>query len=225
MMRLLLILLLWPMVALAQDDYTLLGAGVRTRPEFDGSRERTVDLIPVVRYYGRPWFARTTQGILEGGARWNIGKGFDVGAQLAYEQGPRDNDPGGSIGVHAEWDTSLGRMPLNLLVRVRQHLDADRGSAADFRATAGVYGSHGVQAGVFGQVTVASEKNFRAYYGVSDSGLLFTSLGLLGSYELTRRWMLVGSTEVRRLSDDAARSPLVSRRTGVYASLGLGYRF
>jgi outer membrane scaffolding protein for murein synthesis (MipA/OmpV family) len=225
-MRLLLtVLLLWPILATAQDDYTLLGAGVRTRPEFDGSKDRTVDIIPVVRFYGQPWFARTTQGILEGGARWNAARGFDVGVQLAYEQGPRDKDPGASGGVHAEWDTQLGRVPLNLLVRVRQHLDADRGNAADFRATAGVYGAHGIQAGVFGQVTVASEKHFRAYYGVGDSGLLFTSLGLLGSYELTQRWMLVGSTEVRRLSDDAARSPFVSRRTGWYASLGLGYKF
>jgi outer membrane scaffolding protein for murein synthesis (MipA/OmpV family) len=225
MKRLLFLLIAIPSMVLAQDDYTLLGAGLRTRPDFDGASNRTVDVIPVVRYYGRPWFARTTQGILEGGARWSAGRGFDVGAQLAYEQGPRDQDPGASVGVHAEWDTNLGPMPLNLLARVRQHLDSDRGSAADFRATAGVYGSHGIQAGVFGQATVASAKNFRTYYGVGDGGLLFTSLGLLGSYELARRWMLVGSTEVRRLSDDAARSPFVSRRTGVYASLGLGYRF
>jgi outer membrane scaffolding protein for murein synthesis (MipA/OmpV family) len=224
-MRLLLILLIWPMIAGAQDDYTLLGAGVRTRPEFDGAKDRTIDLIPVVRYYGKPWFARTTQGILEGGARWNIGRGFDLGAQLAYEQGPRDHDPGASIGVHAEWDTNLGRMPLNGLVRVRQHLDSDRGTAADLRATAGVYGSHGVQAGVFAQATLASEKNFRAYYGVEGSGLLYTSLGILGSYDLAQRWVLVSSVEARRLSDDAARSAIVSRRHGLYASVGLAYRF
>ncbi len=225
-MRLLLLAALaWPMFACAQDDYTLLGAGLRTRPEFDGSKDRTVDVIPVVRYYGRPWFARTTQGVLEGGARWNLRQGVDLGAQLAYEQGPRDHDPGASIGAHAEFDAHIGRMPLNALARVRQHLDTDRGAALDLRATAGVYGSHGVQAGVFAQASFASGKNFRAYYGLADSGLLFTSLGVLASYELTQRWMLVGSTELRRLSDDAAKSPFVSRRNGVYASLGLGYRF
>src|SRR5437868_2297687 len=104
-MRIFLFLVLaLPIVAAAQDDYTLLGGGLRTRPKFDGSSDRTVDLIPVVRYYGRPWFARTTQGILEGGARWNLGPGLDVGAQLAYEQGPQDHNPGASVGVHAEWD-------------------------------------------------------------------------------------------------------------------------
>jgi outer membrane scaffolding protein for murein synthesis (MipA/OmpV family) len=116
-------------------------------------------------------------------------------------------------------------MPLNGLVRVRQYLDTDRGAAADLRATAGVYGSHGVQAGVFAQATLASEKNFRAYYGIGDSGLLYTSLGVLASYDLVQHWVLVGSAEARRLSDDAARSPFVSRRTGVYANVGLAYKF
>ena len=209
----------------AQEDYTLIGAGVRTRPEFDGSSDRTVDLVPVLRYYGRPWFARTTQGILEGGARWSLRQGLDAGAQLAYEQGPLDHDPGVSIGVHLEGERTVHGVPLNGLVRLRRHLDTDRGLEADLRATVGIYGSHGVQAGVFAQSTFASAKHFEAYYGVSDSGLLFTSVGLLASYDLAPRWMLTGSLEQRRLSDDAAKSPIVEKRSGIYASAGVGYRF
>jgi outer membrane scaffolding protein for murein synthesis (MipA/OmpV family) len=218
-------LLLAPFLAQAQGDYTLVGAGVRTRPRFDGSADRTVDVIPVLRYYGRPWFARTTQGILEGGARWSLRPGLDFGAQLAYEQGPRDHDPGASIGVQVEGDRTIGRVPLNGLVRVRQHLDSDRGIQADLRGTVGVYGSHGVQAGVFAQATFASGKSLEAYYGVRESGLLFTSLGVLGSYDPAPRWTLVGSVESRRLSDNAARSAFVEKRTGIYASAGLAYRF
>jgi outer membrane scaffolding protein for murein synthesis (MipA/OmpV family) len=221
----LLALLALPVVAAAQEDYTLLGGGLRTRPKFDGSADRKVDLIPVVRYYGRPWFARTTQGILEGGTRWNLRPGFDVGAQVAYEQGPRDDDPGASIGVHAEWDTTVGRAPLNALARLRQHLDSDRGLQLDTRATMGVYEGHGFGAGIFAQATWASTKSFEAYYGVHNSGLLYTSLGALWSYDLLRRWLLVGSVEWRRLSDDAARSSFVERRSGTYASVGLAYRF
>src|SRR5262247_38858 len=92
MKRLLLSLLgLLPATALAQlqiapDDYTLLGAAIRTRPAYDGSKSQVNDIIPVVRYYGQPLFARTTQGILEGALRWNIGSGVAVGAQLAYEE-------------------------------------------------------------------------------------------------------------------------------------------
>lgn len=222
---LLMLVLVAPTLASAQEDYRLLGAGVRSRPEFDGSRERTVDVIPVLRYYGRPWFARTTQGMLEGGARWTVRRDLEVGAQLAYEQGPRDHDPDASIGVHAEGDRMIGRVPLNGLVRLRQHLDTDRGLELDTRATVGVYGGHGVQAGVFLQATWASEKKFESYYGVRESGLLFTSIGALASYDLAPRWLLVGSLEERRLSDEAARSPIVQKRSNVYASVGLGYRF
>ena len=210
---------------LSWADYSMIGAGIRTRPEYDGSSDRTVDVIPVLRYYGKPWFARTTQGILEGGARWTLRRNLDAGVLAAYEQGPRDGNPGASIGFYVEGDRDIGRVPLNGLIRVRQHVDTDRGMEVDTRATVGVYGSHGILAGVFAQATWATQKKFREYYGVDDSGLLFTSLGLLGSYELTNRWMLVASLEHRRLSDDAARSPIVEKRSGVYASTGLGYRF
>lgn len=214
-----------PLLVYGQDDYTLIGAGVRTRPEFDGSRERTVDLVPVLRYYGRPWFARTTQSILEGGARWSARPGLDVGAQLAYEQGPRGDDPGASLGFHVEGDRTIRGVPLNGLVRVRQHLDSDRGTELDLRATIGVYGSHGVRAGVFAQSSFASTKRFESYYGIRESGLLFTSLGLLASYDLSQRWVLTGNLEARRLGNDAAKSPIVEKQSATYATAGLAWRF
>ena len=89
----------------------------------------------------------------------------------------------------------------------------------------GIYGGHGLAAGLFAQATWASEKSFEAYYGVRESGLLFVSVGALGSYDFTHRWSLVASIERRRLSDEAARSPIVERRSGVYASAGIAYRF
>ena len=214
-----------PLTAPAQDDATLLGAGAYARPKFDGSSDRTVELIPVVRYYGRPWFARTTQGILEGGAQWTVRSGLDTGVQLAYEQGPRDHDPDASLGVHLEGDSKIGPAPVNGLLRVRQHLKTERGVQLDARGTVGVYGGHGVAAGLYAQATWASEKFFEAYYGVHESGLLFVAVGALASYDLSHRWMLLGSLESRRLSDEAARSPLVERRSGIYASAGIAYRF
>ena len=222
----LLVLLVVPLAVAAQDDdETLLGAGLYSRPKFDGSSHRSLDPIPVIRYYGKPWFARTTQGILEGGGRWQIGKGVVAGAQLAYEAGPLDHHPGASIGVHLEVDRMLGPAPLNALVRLRQFLENGRGVEFDARATVGVYEGHGFAAGLFGQATWASEKSFEAYYAVHDSGLLFTSLGALGSYDLSRRWLLLGSVEERRLGDHAMDSAFVERRASAYASLGLAYRF
>jgi MipA family protein len=238
--------LLAPLSVFAQtappEDYTLLGAGVRTRPAYDGSASQSTDLIPVVRYYGKPLFARTTQGILEGGARTEVAPGLALGAQLAYEAGRKrsesdflknnniaDIDPGASLGVHAEWDTKLGPAPLNVLGRIRQSVERGHGAQADLRLTAGVYGGSKVQAGVFTQATWANRQSNRTFYGRPgfdpDGGLLFVSLGLLGSVDLSRHWVVVASIEGRRLQGDAARSPLAERRSSHYASAGLAYKF
>lgn len=245
-MRYLALALLVPLQVFAQtappEDYTLIGAGVRTRPAYDGSASQTTGLIPVLRYYGKPLFVRTTQGILEGGARTEISPGLALGAQLAYEAGRkqsesdflRDNnvpdiDPGASIGLHVEWDTKLGPAPFNVLGRLRQNVERDRGAQADLRLTAGVYGSGGVQVGIFTQATWADRKSNRTYYGRPgfdpEGGLLFASLGLLASADLGRHLLLTTSLEGRRLEGDAARSPLAERKSNHYASAGIAYKF
>jgi outer membrane scaffolding protein for murein synthesis (MipA/OmpV family) len=225
MMRyILLFLALVPVIGFCQET-NLIGASVRTRPKFDGSSERTVDLIPNLRYYGGPWFARTTQGALEAGARTALGSAFHLGAQLGYEQGPQDRDPGASAGAHLEWDGMLGPAPVDALLRVRQHLDTDRGAQMDLRSNLGVYKGHGFIAGLFAQATWGNEKYFESYYGVRESGLVFASLGAWGGYDLTQRWLLVANVEGRRLSDEAMRGPLSTHRTGTSAYAGVAYRF
>ena len=227
-----------PPAALAQDNPILIGAGVRSRPAYDGSESQRTDIIPVVRYYGRPWFARTTQGILEGGIRSELAPDFWAGAQLAYEPGRKqsessllasrnapDLDVGASAGLHLEWDRKLGPLPVTFLVRARQHLDRDRGGQADLRVTAGILERAGFAAGVFAQATWGSENAVRSMYGAPDSGLLFVSTGLLGSYDLSRHWVLVASVELRKLFDEASRSPLTETKTNHYAAAGVAYRF
>jgi len=220
-------LLIFPAVALAQDANTLLGAGVRSRPDYDGANKQELEPIPVVRYYGRTLFARTTQGVLEGGARVELTRGLFAGAQLAYEGGNdrTDVDPGASYGLHLEWDTRLGPAPINLLARTRRHFDSDLGTQADFRATVGVYGGHGALVGVYGQATWASDEWVSSYYGTGSGGLLYTAIGVEGAYDLSRRWVLLASVHGRRLHGDAATSPITERKTNHYASAGVAYRF
>jgi outer membrane protein len=219
--------LLCPVTVFAQDDYTLLGLGVRSLPEYDGSSKQELQPIPVVRYYGRNLFARTTQGILEGGARFELTRGLVAGAQLAYEGGNdrTDVDPGASIGVHLEWDTKVGPAPVNVLGRLRRHLDSDLGTQFDLRAAVGVYGSSALKAWVFGQATWATDEWVRSYYTTGDGGLLFTALGIEGAYDLSRVWVAVASLSLRRLHGDAATSPITEDKTNYYASVGLAYRF
>ena len=207
----------------AQD--TLLGAGLRSRPDYDGSAERKSDFIPVIRYYGSRWFARTTQGILEAGVRDTLDKDFWAGAQLAYEPDLAEVDAGLSAGLYLEWDRNLGRVPVNFLMRARQHLDADRGGQADLRVTAGLLARGAFLAGAFGQATWGTKDAIASRYGPRNAGLLYTSLGLLGSFDLGPRWRLVGSLERRQLRDEVAESALAERTASYYASAGIAYRF
>jgi hypothetical protein len=211
----------------AQETY--LGAGLRTRPDYDGSKEQVTEVVPLVRYYGARWFARTTQGILEGGLRAELDKSFWIGAQLAYEpelDHPAVDVPAGvSAGLHMEWDRQLGRMPVSFLLRARQHLDTSLGGQADLRVTAGLFSRWGLAAGAFGQATWGTENAVARRYGARDSGLLFVAFGLLGAYDLGARWQLHGSVELRQLYDAARESALAEETSNYYAMLGLVYRF
>ena len=222
--RYLLVMALASVSAMA-DEETLLGAGQRGRPKYDGSDRQTAEVVPIIRYYGGPLFVRTTHGMFEGGARLTIARGLAAGLQMGHEQGPRDEDPGSSIGAHVESTTKLGPAPLNVLARLRSHSDSERGRLFDTRLTMGVYGGGGLKVGVFGQATWANEKHMLAYYDVPQSGLLYTAIGTLGAYQLSSRWQVVASAELRRLTDKLADSPFVQDRSNGYVSAGAAYRF
>ena len=244
-----------PFHALAQSvlpDLSFIGAAVRTRPAYDGSESQRTDLIPMVRVFGKTWFARTTQGVLEGGARLELLPALYLGAQIAYEEGRKASEsdflglynvpdirPTASFGLHVEWDAKVGPVPITLLARGRQSADADRGAQADLRLTAGVYGDRGFLVAVYAQGTWANEESAQFYYGITQeqaaatglpafgagSGPLSSSFGLLWSYDLSREWMLVGSLNGKFLHGGAARSPLAERTSNAYATVGTAYRF
>jgi outer membrane scaffolding protein for murein synthesis (MipA/OmpV family) len=244
--------LILPGLAWAElDETTLIGAGVRSRPAYDGSSAQVLDYVPVVRYFGNPWFIRTSQDILEGGVRCALRPDLQAGFQLAYEPGREtsesrfltmhhapDVDHGTSVGAFIEWDHKVGPVPLSLLARGRQHTRLGHGAQADLRLNAGVYGNGWVEAAVFAQASWASTKSNGTLYGIAreesaatglptfqaESGWSFASAGLMGTVNIDRRWILVGSAELHRLNGSVAQSPLAERSSGLYASLGLAYR-
>ena len=225
MRRLLIAFLFAPLTAAAVgDDVQFLGAGVYSHPKFDGSPIRHNDPIPQINYDGARWFARTTEGILEGGARWNFGESAAAGVQAAYEDGPRGEHPGASLGIHAELEGTVGPAPVSSVFRIRQFLSNGRGWEADARVNLGVYRGGGFGLALYAQATWANEKVFNNFYAVNDSGLLFTALGLWGGYTITPKWLLLFSAEQRRLGDAAMASPYVERRSSPYGSVGIAYR-
>jgi outer membrane protein len=249
------ILLALPITACAQDpatDPTLLGAGARSRPVYDGSASQHLEAVPVLRYWSPLLFVRSTRGPLEGGVHYEFLPGLDAGLQLAYEQGRNTSEStflsehsmpnvgtGGSYGGHLEWNGKLGPVPVNAILRVRQHLKAEEGAQTDLRLTAGVFQAWGLSAGVVAEATWANAKSNQTIYGITvqqaavsglpafapGGGLLSSSLGLIWSFDLARHWQLVGDLEGRRLQGDAARSPLAERRSNAYVTVGAVYRF
>jgi outer membrane scaffolding protein for murein synthesis (MipA/OmpV family) len=137
-----------------------------------------------------------------------------------------DVDPGVSVGAHLEWDFKIGPAPTSLLMRLRQHTDSDRGAQADLRLNVGLLGSGGLVLGAFTQATWASSKAVQSFYvdGNAGSGLLHTSLGLLGSYDFARHWSAVAGAQARRLHGDAASSPITESESSYYFNAGLAYR-
>ena len=226
-------LLLFPAAVLAapeppQEELgTLLGLGLRSRPDYDGASKQELEPIPVIRYYGKSLFARTTQGILEGGARVNFTPGLAAGVQIAYEEGNdrTDFDANASVGAHVEWDTKLGPAPINVLGRLRRHMHTVNRTLFDLRGAVGVYGSSTLKAWLFGQATWASDEWVRSYYTTGDGGLVFTTFGIEGAYDLSRHWVALASASVRRLHGDAASSPITEDKTNYYVSAGVAYRF
>ena len=229
----LLAVLLLPAAVLAaeeppQDELgTLLGLGVRSRPDYDGASKQELEPIPVIRYYGKTLFARTTQGILEGGARVNFTPGLAAGVQVAYEEGNdrTDFDPGASVGVHLEWDTKLGPAPINVLARLRRQMHTVNRTLFDLRGAVGVYGSSNlkivaVRPGDLGERRVGAR-------------LLHHWRRRAGLHRVRHRRRVrpqpalggLASLSSRRLQGDAASSPITEDKTNYYASAGVAYRF
>jgi outer membrane scaffolding protein for murein synthesis (MipA/OmpV family) len=242
-----------PIDAMAElANGSLLGLGARSRPAYDGSVTQRVEGVPVVRYFGPTLFVRSTQGVVEGGARAELSPGLHAGAQLAYESGRLTKEspfleshqvskqgPGASVGLHLEWDHSLGPMPITLLARLRKHIEANRGLQLDLRLSAGLLKAGRFGAGVFLQSTWSDARSADAQFGTgvttapltdlprytAGKGWLTAGGGLLWSVDLSPEWVIVGSVEARRLQGSAARSPLAERVASQYLSVGIARQF
>jgi len=241
-----------PALAQPTDDEKYIGIGARIRPAYDGADGNRVDAIPYLRLYGEHFFARTTQGILEGGWRTRPFVGWVFGAQLAYEEGRiaeessflkdhrfEDLDPSASLGIHAEGDWTIGRVPLNALLRVRHDLNSNNGTQADVRSTIGILEHGRFRAGLFGQLTWGDAKSTQRYFGITPQqsaatglraynagpGLRYAQAGLLGDVDLCLHLVGLWSVNLQQMLGDTRDSPIVRDNMTWSANAGVAYRF
>jgi outer membrane scaffolding protein for murein synthesis (MipA/OmpV family) len=232
----------------------LIGASVRIGPEYDGSRSTDIGLIPVLMYSKDLWFARTTEGILEAGAKAVLFGNLNYGIQAAYEEG-RDShnadflqmhhvdslDPSLSLGGFLQYQNIIKSVPVDILARYRKDIDSSRGDQVDLRVTAGIYRSKDkkLNAEIFAQSTWANDKAIQSYYGINNDeafttklsefhpsgGNLSNEFGFWCSYNLSSHWMLMGNVERHQLEGDAKNSPLTEVSHNNYFSFGAAYQY
>ena len=140
-----------------------------------------------------------------------------------------------------QYETDLGRVPIDLLARYRKDVDIDNGSQFDLSATVGVYGGDDkpLNIEVYAQTTWADSKSLQSFYGVTaaqaassgfsaytpNSGFLNNQVGIYVAYNLTPQCLLIGNAEEHQLLGDARNSPLTEVRYNHTLTLGIGYLF
>jgi outer membrane protein len=226
------------------------GPAMRIQPEYEGAHGSSTLPVLLLNFERGLLFAGTSRSLAEAGVRLRIHRSMSIGAQLAFERGRSRKDSaflrrhalsnidhGTSIGPFAEASYSIGPVPVQWLVRLRQHLDQDLGAQLDFRGTCGVYGDDFLRAGLYAQLTLATGKSNQRHFGVSaqeaalgglpeysaSGGLRHFTLGALASAKLAPRWDAIAVAEWRQALGAARDSPVVEDKLGFLATLGVIY--
>lgn len=238
--------------AASEEQPHLLGFALQQDAAYLGSAKQQTLLIPLVNWQTGNFFARSSKGIGEAGAHWQLGHGFSLGPQLALEMG-RDSDDsdllqqlampdidyGASLGVHLEHSTHIGPAPLATLIRLRQRSGSGRGALADLRLELGVFGTDTLGLQTYLQATWANQRALMSDFGIKqangaqinvsaytpDAGVRDLIIGIAGKIDLNRKWMVVSAIERRQLRGDAAQSPIAEQKNSSIITLGSLYRF
>src|SRR5438477_228842 len=111
-----------------------IGPALRSRPAYDGSRSQHVDVVPILDYDSGLLFARTVQGVLEGGAHAQLG--FDASGGLLFASagllGSYDLDPRWSVIGSIEGRRLQGDAARSPLAEKKSSYDAVAGLAYRF---------------------------------------------------------------------------------------------
>lgn len=236
----------------AAEQPHLLGLALQSEASYLGAAKEEISVIPLVNWQTGHFFARSSKGIGEAGAHWQLDNGFSLGSQVALELGRDSQDSallqqlkmpdiahGASLGVHLEYDTAIGPAPLSTLIRLRQRSGSQRGALADIRLELGVFGTDTLGLQTYLQATWANQRALRSDFGIQPENAAYINsaayspaagirdlvVGLAGKIDLNRKWMVVSAIERRQLRGDAASSPIAEQKNSNILTLGTLYRF
>lgn len=224
-----------------------LGAGFGAAPRYPGSKEQQLQPALMVDYdAGNGFFAGTARGIgfgaVAGPLQWSAALSYDGGRsekEGRLSSGSRELRGMGRVEGSALALITAGVVPFEgaglSLVAAVPLSHRERGTSFQLAGSAALARLGGGELSAELNLNFADRRYAQTFFGVTPQqsassgyrahapgrGLLAIGGGLSWSFELDERWGLRASLGATRLVGDAARSPIVHRRTSPTAGLML----
>ena len=231
-----------------------IGAGVATMPTYEGRANSRTLMLPEVAfsYRSRDWGSVEFD---QRGLTWNAVESgrFRFAVVAQFDLGRKDRDPSvldptpgdeglagmGDVRSSTEAGFGIGYGPLMVVARQSLGQRGSKGAQVDMRIGHAWALSDRLDLRLALDATWADRDYMQAYFGITAAQAQATSFAeyrpkagcrkveasLDGEYAIAPRWTLHANLGFSRLGDDAAASPLVGRRNGTSAGLGLAHAF
>lgn len=230
------------------------GLGVATMPTYEGSPDRRTLAVPdlALSYRSHDW---GTVEFGQRGLSWTAVEtgAFRFALVAQFDPGRKDKNPSaldptpgdkrlsgmGKVKSSTEAGVGIGYGPVMLVARQSLSDRGPKGVQADLSAGFPWALSNRLTLHFAASATWANRDTMQTYFGVTPaqanatsfavytpkSGCRKVELNVGAEYALAPSWKLQANVGVSQLGDQAAASPLVSRRNGVTAMLGVARVF
>lgn len=237
----------------AEDTFLDLGIAAISRPEYLGSDEQGLLVVPYFnaeykgRFYLNPYrglgmhVVNTDRFRLSGGVSYIFGRdGEDTPFNLTKSSDPGAFDLDGSLAARASGRVNFKYGIAEVTVTQPLGGDIDGAEVTGSVATMIPTGFDKLRLFPSLSMTWAQEDRINAYYGINTAqsiavdsnqtitfgdGLSHYGASLAGFYAVTEKIEAIGVVNYSRLTDSLPDSPLVTQDDGVTATIGLAYKF
>ncbi|QBY06003.1 MipA/OmpV family protein [Thalassotalea sp. HSM 43] len=210
-----------------------LGAGAVNAPEFDGVDDTETNAVPLIKVnYNHRFYIEFNK------IGWWAWKPDDTGFSLGlvaqsrkgYDKGdgPIPNfevDDTALAGIRARWIN--GRFAIHGAVLGSS--ESDSGGEAHITASYTFIASpKGTLSAMVQAETLSEDAVDYFYYAETDAGAdsaTNLSLGVIGTYNFSKKWTMIGGVKVTSLDDPISDAPGVTEDSSTKAVLGLMYNF
>lgn len=225
-------------------EVSSLGIGIAMVPKYEGAKNYTALPMPLLTVKSGRFFIRG----LEAGYAYPVTQQISVGPMITIQRGRDDNDASrlnglGDIDVTA----GLGGFISGQFGAFNTTLKFLQSSRSSYGATIGLDAYYTWQLGAqdrlsFGASTAwGNNKHMQTYFGITpdqaasskaglpayntSSGMTHVRTALSWTHAINQSFSVLTMLGATTLTGDAKDSPIVERRTSLFSTLGVIYRF